>query len=138
MRARRLAAQGSSGDQSIPVTPFFGGFVLETLTTGMYGETRNAIREYLQNGLDAVMQASDTKLIAPGDARIDVYLEEDTLVVRDNGIGLGKDRAVPTLTSVGASSKDYRHQAGFRESAALAELPSAGSSYSSRRRRASP
>ena len=24
--------------------PFFGGFVLETLTIGMYGEARNAIR----------------------------------------------------------------------------------------------
>jgi Histidine kinase-, DNA gyrase B-, and HSP90-like ATPase len=111
-----------SGDHSVPVNPFFGGFVLETLTIGLYGETRNAIREYLQNGLDSVMQATDTKLIAPGDACINVYLEEDALVIRDNGIGLAKDRAVPTLTSIGASSKDYRHQAGFRGIGRLAGI----------------
>ena len=31
----------------VAVHPFFGGFVLETLTIGMYGESRNAIREYI-------------------------------------------------------------------------------------------
>lgn len=38
----------------VEINPFFGGFVLETLTIGLYGEARSAIREYLQNGLDGV------------------------------------------------------------------------------------
>ena len=37
--------------------PYFGGFVLETLTIGMYGEARNAIREYIQNGFDSIQRA---------------------------------------------------------------------------------
>ena len=111
-----------SGDHAVPVSPFFGGFVLETLTIGLYTEARSAIREYLQNGLDAVMQATDTGLIGSADARIDVSLEQDALVIRDNGIGLAKDRAVPTLTSIGASLKDYRDQAGFRGIGRLAGI----------------
>lgn len=68
------------------------------------------------------MQATDTGLIASADARIDVSLEEDVLIIRDNGIGLAKDRAVPTLASIGASLKDYRHQAGFRGIGRLAGI----------------
>ena len=37
----------------LKIQPYFGGFVLETLTVGMYGESRNAIREYIQNGFDS-------------------------------------------------------------------------------------
>jgi hypothetical protein len=112
----------NAGDDIVPVNPFFGGFVLETLTIGLYGEARSAIREYLQNGLDAVMQATDANLIAPSAARIDIFLENDALVIRDNGIGLAKDRAVSTLTSIGASVKDYRYQAGFRGIGRLAGI----------------
>ena len=32
----------------LKIQPYFGGFVLETLTVGMYGESRNAIREYMK------------------------------------------------------------------------------------------
>ncbi|HEX7929339.1 MAG TPA: ATP-binding protein [Sphingomicrobium sp.] len=106
----------------LEINPFFGGFVLETLTIGLYGEARSAIREYLQNGLDAVMQAVDAGIMAFGDAKIDVTLAGDGLVIRDNGIGLGVDLAVPRLTSVGASSKDYRSQAGFRGIGRLAGI----------------
>lgn len=29
--------------------PLIGSFLLESITTGMYGERKNAIREYVQN-----------------------------------------------------------------------------------------
>jgi molecular chaperone HtpG len=109
-------------DGTIGIDPFFGAFVLETLTIGLYSEARSAIREYLQNGLDAVMQAMDSGLIAQGEGRIDVSLEPDALVIRDNGVGLSKDRAVSVLASVGASLKDYRDQAGFRGIGRLAGI----------------
>lgn len=107
---------------TVDISPFFGGFVLETLTIGLYGEARSAIREYLQNGLDAVRAAVDNKLIPAEDARIDVFLENDALVIRDNGIGLARDRAVSTLTSIGASMKNFRNQAGFRGIGRLAGI----------------
>lgn len=111
-----------AGDHAVSVTPFFGGFVLETLTIGLYSEARSAIREYLQNGLDAVMQAADTGLISSIDGRIDITLKEDGLVIRDNGVGLEQGRAVQTLTAIGASLKDYRKQAGFRGIGRLAGI----------------
>ncbi len=107
---------------TVDVNPFFGGFVLETLTIGLYGEARSAIREYLQNGLDAVTQAVDRGLLSAADARIDIFMDADALVIRDNGVGLGRDRAVSTLTSIGASSKDFRDQAGFRGIGRLAGI----------------
>ncbi|ABP64186.1 hypothetical protein Saro_3944 (plasmid) [Novosphingobium aromaticivorans DSM 12444] len=116
------AAPAGGTPAPIEINPFFGGFVLETLTIGLYGEARSAIREYLQNGLDAVMQAVDGGIMAFADAKIDVTLEDDGLVIRDNGIGLGVDLAVSRLTSIGASSKDYRVQAGFRGIGRLAGI----------------
>src|SRR4051794_31131948 len=101
------------GGRKIPIQPYFGGFILETLTIGMYSDRRNAIREYLQNSFDAVRAAIDGKLISEGETLIAVTVGQDSLVVRDNGAGLSSDIAVSTLTSIGASSKNYRREAGF-------------------------
>lgn len=38
-------------------TPYIGSYVLETLTTGMYGQSENALREYVQNSFDSIRQA---------------------------------------------------------------------------------
>ena len=68
--------------------PFFGGFVLETLTIGMYGEARNAIREYIQNSFDSVQRAIDElDILPPGGGLIEIDLAADgkTLTIRDNG-----------------------------------------------------
>ena len=97
--------------------PFFGGFVLETLTIGMYGEARNAIREYIQNGFDSVQRAIDELNILPADGGlIEIEMAEDhnSLTIRDNGAGLPVKTAATVLTRVGASSKSHRKNAGFR------------------------
>jgi hypothetical protein len=99
-----------------PIKPFFGGFILETLTVGMYGESRNAIREYIQNGFDSIERAVEQELIGSEDGLIEIIMAEDkdSLVIKDNGLGLSSRTAVDTLTSVGASTKDYTTDAGFR------------------------
>ncbi len=113
---------GQQDSEEGRIEPFFGAFVLETLTIGLYGEARSAIREYVQNGLDAVLQAVDEELIDPEAARIDIRLEGADLIIHDNGIGLGQEVAVGTLASIGASRKDYRDQAGFRGIGRLAGI----------------
>jgi Histidine kinase-, DNA gyrase B-, and HSP90-like ATPase len=101
---------------TVPFKPEFGAFVLESLTLGMYGESRNAIREYVQNSFDSLRQAVHEKLLKDTDVRVEVTLDEkrDSLTIRDNGMGLRSENAVTTLASVGASNKDYRSNAGFR------------------------
>jgi molecular chaperone HtpG len=106
----------------VPIDPYFGGFILETLTLGMYGESRNAIREYLQNALDAIMQAVKEGHIKASEGKVRVVMAEDQLMIRDNGTGILAGVAVDTLTSIGASKKDYRREAGFRGIGRLAGI----------------
>lgn len=100
----------------LKIEPFFGGFVLETLTVGMYGESRNAIREYIQNAFDSIQKASRTGLIELKDGLIEIEMSEDrnSLVIRDNGTGIPAKQAATTLTNVGASTKNPTSSAGFR------------------------
>ena len=108
----------------IAVQPFFGGFVLETLTIGMYGESRNAIREYIQNGFDSIRRALSDELLAPDDGLIRIHLDHDSksLTIRDNGTGIAARQAVRILTQIGASTKDHRRSAGFRGIGRLAGI----------------
>jgi len=109
---------------TVPFKPSFGAFVLESLTLGMYGESRNAIREYVQNSFDSLQQAVHEKLIKSADVRVEVTLAQDrnSLTIRDNGTGLGVENAVEVLAAVGASNKDYRRNAGFRGIGRLAGI----------------
>ena len=110
---------------AVPFEPFFGGFVLETLTIGMYGESRNAIREYIQNAYDSVRHAiEDLAILGPDAGIIEITLATDSnsLSIRDNGAGLGANRAVKVLTRIGASRKDHRKNAGFRGIGRLAGI----------------
>jgi molecular chaperone HtpG len=115
----------ADNDTPIAFEPFFGGFVLETLTVGMYGEARNAIREYIQNGFDSVQRAIDElKILRDGDGLIEIEMPTDrrSLVIRDNGAGLPVKTAAATLTRVGASAKSHRRNAGFRGIGRLAGI----------------
>jgi hypothetical protein len=93
--------------------PHIGAFVLETLTLGMYGEPRHALREYIQNSFDAIRAATRLRFLT-GRGRVDVTIGPDTIRIRDNGLGVRADMAWNTLTSVGASRKDRERDAGFR------------------------
>ncbi len=111
--------------RAVSFDPFFGGFILETLTVGMYGEARNAIREYIQNGFDSVQRAIHELQILPrGQGLIEIELSHDRkrLTIRDNGAGLPTKTAATVLTRVGASSKSHRKHAGFRGIGRLAGI----------------
>ena len=115
----------ANNETPVSFEPFFGGFVLETLTIGMYGEARNAIREYIQNGFDSVRRAIDELAILPkGDGLIEIELAEDrtSLTIRDNGAGLSTKKAAAVLTRVGASTKRHHKNAGFRGIGRLAGI----------------
>ena len=60
--------------RSVEFRPHFGAFVLESLTLGMYGESHNALREYIQNGFDSLRTAVRDRLIRSDEARIEVTL----------------------------------------------------------------
>jgi len=89
----------------------------------MYGERRNAIREYVQNSFDGVQSAISDGVLRPGKGKITLTIdEENSLIIHDNGIGLPRRVAVNTLTAVGASRKERGLQAGFRGIGRLAGI----------------
>jgi Histidine kinase-, DNA gyrase B-, and HSP90-like ATPase len=121
LRRKLLTAE----ETSVAFEPFFGGFIIETLTIGMYGEARNAIREYIQNGFDSVQRAiEDVHTLQRGEGLIEVEMAADrkSLVIRDNGAGLSVKTAATVLTRVGASNKNHRRNAGFRGIGRLAGI----------------
>ncbi len=94
-----------------------GSYVLETLTTGMYVEPRDSVREYVQNAFDAIELARRDKLLTPaaGEIRIVVTDADDgSITITDDGASIPAAQAWDTLTSIGASRKNPRRQAGFR------------------------
>ena len=110
---------------SVAFEPFFGGFVLETLTIGMYGEARNAIREYIQNGFDSIQRAiGELRILRDGSGVIEIELAADrkSLTIWDNGAGLPVKTAATVLTRVGASGKSHHKNAGFRGIGRLAGI----------------
>ena len=91
----------------------------------MYGETRNAIREYIQNGFDSIQRAiNELKILPAGKGVIEIELsaDRDSLTIRDNGAGLPMKSAAAILTRVGASNKSHEKNAGFRGIGRLAGI----------------
>jgi molecular chaperone HtpG len=103
---------------------YIGSYVLESLTTGMYDEPRHAIREYVQNGFDAIRRARRNRWLKPEEGTIVISLDSSasSLTIRDDGTGISSLSAWKILSSVGASSKDRREQAGFRGIGRLAGI----------------
>ncbi len=106
-------------NEQMPVEPIeVGSFFLETLTTGMYEDPFHCIREYVQNGYDAIQDAVRAGVIRAGSGSILITIggtdRSKSIVIRDNGIGVPADRAYSTLVSLGASRKNPNLHAGFR------------------------
>ena len=120
--ARQVVEKGGNGESTLrnPV-PHIGAFVLETLTLGMYGEPRHTLREYVQNAFDSIGAAQRLKFLAEAGC-VNIVVEEDAIVIADNGIGVSADQAWKTLTSIGASKKERERDAGFRGIGRLAGM----------------
>ncbi len=105
-------------------TPRVGAFVLETLTTGMYTNPLDAIREYIQNASDGIMSAERFEMLRQNAGLITVSLDPaaKTLAVRDNGTGIPSGDASGRLLNIGMSAKVYGQEAGFRGIGRLAGI----------------
>ncbi|KUR78049.1 ATP-binding protein [Novosphingobium sp. FSW06-99] len=118
------APAAASGAQPVVRRAHIGSYVLETLTVGMYGEPRHAIREYIQNAYDSIRRARRSKWLEPAKGSVTITLDDlaSTLTIEDDGTGISAATAWSVLSSVGASSKDRRQQAGFRGIGRLAGI----------------
>ena len=115
-------ASRSNSNANLPGTTLrIGAFVLETLTLGMYGEPRHTLREYVQNSFDSIREAQRSNQIS-GSGKVRISYLENEICIRDNGVGVSALAAWDTLTSIGASKKNRKHDAGFRGIGRLAGM----------------
>ncbi len=99
--------------------------LLDLLTGAMYTNPFSALREYVQNAVDAIEDAaSDGVLesISQGKIEISVSPQDRSIVIRDNGIGCSNQDFAQSLTAFGGSGKRGRERRGFRGIGRLAGL----------------
>lgn len=101
-----------------------GKYTLESLTNGMYASPLDLYREYIQNAADSIDAAVVEKLERPEYFEIAIHLdrERNALSIFDNGHGLSKKEAIPTLIDIGNSNKQRTQNRGFRGIGRLAGL----------------
>ncbi len=106
--------------------PKIGAYVLETLTTGMYTDPLDSLREYVQNSSDSIRRAESGPhpIIRVGEGRIMVTSDQISrrLTVRDNGLGVASYDVQPKVLNVGMSDKAIGVDAGFRGIGRLAGI----------------
>jgi hypothetical protein len=94
-------------------SPLIGKHTFETLTTGMYSDPLDCLREYVQNSVDSIEEGG--KL---AESRIDFTIDPEakTVLIGDSGLGIPSSAAAATLRNVGRSDKAERsgRSRGFR------------------------
>lgn len=78
-----------------------GGDILPILTTGLYRDVLDTLREYIQNSIDARAK------------RIELVIDPDTIMVSDHGDGMSAKEARNAI-KLGISSKNPTVNVGFR------------------------
>ena len=78
-----------------------GGELLDILSRGLYSNAKDAIREYVQNGVDA------------GASEVHVTVRGPRVTIRDDGEGMGRE-TLRRARRFGASDKNARTNVGFR------------------------
>ena len=78
-----------------------GGELLDILSKGLYMDAKDALREYVQNSVDA---HADT---------VHVTIDGPTLTIRDNGDGMNYEQ-LRRARRLGASDKTPQFNVGFR------------------------
>ncbi len=96
--------------------PLIGKDVIESLTLGMYEDSRFIFREYIQNAADQVDKAVEYGILKKGEEEIHVQIDYDKrkIVIEDNATGIKQENVVPILRNIAHSTKKRGVDKGFR------------------------
>lgn len=81
--------------------PKIGSAVLLHLTSGLYPDPRDPIREYIQNSVDS------------GASQVVVRIEDDRLIIEDNGTGMTK-ASLQAALNIAISTKVPNENVGYK------------------------
>lgn len=96
--------------------PIIGKNAIESLTTGMYEDSKFIFREYIQNSADQIDKAVRDGLLTKADEEIHIKIDIDNnyIEVFDNATGIPKDKVSSILLNVAKSTKIKGVDKGFR------------------------
>ena len=96
----------------------FGVNIVEIVTSGLYPNSHDIFREYIQNSCDAIDDAikAGTLQNDAGEVSIEIDAKERRISIEDNGIGIsgGEKNFVRIMSSIGNSDKSLKTDRGFR------------------------
>ncbi len=91
-----------------------GKDVIESLTIGMYDDSRFIYREYIQNAADQIDKARQQGLVDEGEIHILIDAEKKTISVEDDATGIEESKVVEILKNIAQSTKKRGVDKGFR------------------------
>jgi len=96
--------------------PVIGKDVIESLTIGMYEDSRFIFREYIQNAADQIDKATREGLITHEQGEIHINIDPDklTITIEDNATGIAQNEVLPVLQNIAQSTKRRGVDKGFR------------------------
>src|SRR5690606_34570740 len=97
-------------------TPVIGKDVIESLTIGMYEDSRFIFREYIQNSADQIDKAVRENLITANEGEIHIKIDSEkrTITIEDNATGISQSQVQPILQNIAQSTKQRGVDKGFR------------------------
>ncbi len=93
-----------------------GKDVIESLTMGMYDDSKFIYREYIQNSADQIDKAESDGLLSRGEGEIHINIDElkKIIVIDDNATGIKQSDVLPVLRNIAQSTKRRGIDKGFR------------------------
>lgn len=96
------------------VRTVIGKDVIESLTIGMYDDSRFIFREYIQNAADQIDKARQEGLVDEGEIHIIIDPEKKIISVEDDATGIEENKVVEILKNIAQSTKQRGIDKGFR------------------------
>jgi molecular chaperone HtpG len=94
-----------------------GKTVIETLTEGMYEDSKFIYREYIQNAVDQIDKAIELGILKnkkEGKVFINIDIKSKQIIIEDNATGIEGNKVFETLGNIALSEKDRTRNKGFR------------------------
>lgn len=91
-----------------------GKDVIESLTIGMYDDSRFIYREYIQNAADQIDKARKIGLVTDGEIHITIDTDKKSIVIEDDATGIEENNVVRILKNIAQSTKQRGIDKGFR------------------------
>jgi molecular chaperone HtpG len=91
-----------------------GKDVIESLTIGMYDDSRFIYREYIQNAADQIDKARQQGLTEEGEIHIIINPDKKIISIEDNATGIEERKVVEILKNIAQSTKQRGVDKGFR------------------------